>query len=164
MTIKLYELTDAYVRILALAEEAEDGEWLEALAGLQGAIEEKAENTAKMIRSLEADAETFRAEAERMLAISKSRQNRVTSLKDYLKANLEAAGMDKVKGQLFTVSLQSSPPSCRVMDEAAIPIEYQRVIPARIEVDARAIIAHWRDTGEAIPGVEVVQSKHLRIR
>lgn len=164
MTTKLYELTDAYARILALAEGAEDGEWMEALAGLQGAIEEKAENTAKAIRILEADAETFKAEAQRMMAHAQTRQKRVQSLKDYLQANLEAVGLEKIKAGLFTVALQASPPSCRIIDEVAIPTEYQRVIPARIEVDARAIIAHWKDTGEGVPGAEVIQSRHLRIR
>ena len=164
--IRLYELTDSYARILALAEEAEDGEWLEALAGLQGAIEEKAETIVKAVRILEAEAEAFTAEAQRMAAQAATRGRRVDSLKEYLKSNLEAAGLSFLKAGLFTVALQAnSMPTCIVSDEAAIPADFWYTPPPPPPpVDKKAITKHWKETGEQVPGAEVVQGRHLRIR
>ncbi len=160
----LYNLTEQYALVQAAAEDAEDGAFEVALGQLEGDISDKAENIAKIMRGLTVEAEGIRDEIDRLQIMVTTRHNQVDRLKGYLKFNLEAAGLEKVQGQLFTVALQASPPSCHVIDEAAIPTEYQRVIPSRIEIDARAIIAHWKDTGEAVPGAEVIQSKHLRVR
>ena len=169
---KLYELTEAYARILALAEDSEDGEWQEALAGLQGAIEEKAENIAMAVKLLEGDAgvlkahgDVFYAEAQRLLAQAKTRERRVADLKDYMKANMEALGLAKLKAGLFTWGVQNnSTASCRITNAAAVPLEYQEVIPARMEIDTEAIKAHYKATGEQVPGAVVVQGTHARIR
>jgi hypothetical protein len=163
---KLYELTDAYAQIQALAEEPEtpDGVWDQALADLGGAIEDKVESIAKIIRMLEADADAIQAEIARLTALAHSRRNRASSLKDYLKANLEAAGINKIKLQLFSVAIQPSPPSCRAIDEAAVPQQFKHLIPEIWKVDARAILNYHQETGEEVPGVEITRGTHLRIR
>ncbi|OHD25858.1 MAG: hypothetical protein A2Y38_18195 [Spirochaetes bacterium GWB1_59_5] len=158
----LYDLTAAYCQIAVLAEESEDGAWEQALADLSDSIELKAENIVKLIRSLEADAEAYSAEANRMREQYRTRHNRVDSLKDYLQANLEVLGLTKVKAGLFRVGLHTNPPSCRIVNQEAVPSDYQRVIPEQRVVDARAVIDAWK-RGELVPGTEVSQGKSLRI-
>ncbi|MBI4496832.1 MAG: siphovirus Gp157 family protein [Chloroflexi bacterium] len=159
--MKLYQLTEAYQRLL---EANEDGEFAAALEALAEEFDQRAEGLAKVIRALEGEADVFDTEAKRLLEHARSRHNRAEHLKEYLRQQMEALGKGQVKGTLFTVSLQASPPRCEVVDAAVVPDQYQVVIPATVRVDAKAIIEYWRETGEQVPGAVVSQGKHVRIR
>ena len=54
----LYELTNDYMNLLELAEDPDIDEqaFLDTLEGIDGALEDKAEGYAKVIRTLEGDA------------------------------------------------------------------------------------------------------------
>ena len=54
--MRLYELAQNYAELLDRAEEMESDALVDTLESLQDAIEDKAENIAKFIRTLEADA------------------------------------------------------------------------------------------------------------
>lgn len=159
MTLRLYELTEAYRRL----QDLDDEDFDTALGDLADAIEVKAEGIARVIRSLEAEGEVLAAEAKRLLDKSNTRANRADGLKAYLLAELTAVGLKQVKGPLFTVAVQDSTPRCSVVDMDAIPEAFRVYPPSTWRPDARAIIQLWRD-GQAVPGTEVVVAKHLRIR
>lgn len=75
-------------------------------------------------------------------------------------------GLDKVKGELFTVALQSNPPACNIVDEEAIPLRFKVLVPEHWELapgfKAR-VIEIWM-AEEYVTGTEVTQGKHVRIR
>ena len=159
--LTLYQLTGAY-QMLAEADAQDDEGFAAALAQLSDAIEIKAENTAAVIRTLDLEADAIEAEAKRLQQRATTRRNRVESLKTYLMQQLAAAGKASVQGRLFTVSVQASPASVTITDAAAVPDTY--LVPQAPKVDARAILAFWRESGTIPPGVEVQQGQHLRIR
>lgn len=159
--MKLHELTGAYA-MLAAADETDEGAFAAALAELSDAIEEKAENTAAVIRTLEGEADIIAVEAKRLSERASIRRNRADALKRYLLEQLTAAGKASVAGKLFTVSVQASPASVKVTDTAAVPAEY--LIPQPPKVDAKGILAVWRESGNLPPGVEVERGQHVRIR
>lgn len=159
--LKLYELTAAY-QMLAEADAQDDDSFAAALAELSDAIEQKAEQTAAVIRTLELEADAIEAEAKRLQQRAAVRRDRVETLKLYLMEQLAAAGKTSVQGKRFTVGVQASPPSVKVVDPAAVPDTY--LLPQAPKVDTRAILTYWRESGSVPPGVEVQQSQHLRIR
>jgi len=158
--LSLYMLAEAYQRI----QDADDDGFEAALADLEDAIDAKADGVARVIRSLDAEAEVLMAEAKRLTDKAKARANRADGLKAYLLSNLVAVGLKQVKGPLFTVAVQDSPPSLNVLDREAIPDAY-RVLPPppTWRPDAKAIIDAVK-RGETVPGAEIVIGKHLRIR
>ena len=125
-------------------------------------LSEKVENIAKFIKNIEADRDVFKKESDRLASKAKSFDNKVTSLKRYLQDNLEVAGIDKVKGDLFTVSLQNNAMSLDVNCIDHIPDEFKRT-PEPI-VNKRELLKYIKDTGEIFDGVEVKQTKSIRIR
>lgn len=163
MTLTLYKLTEAYQLLLETEADAGAGSFEEALLQLGGEINAKAESLAKVIRSLEAESDVIEAEIKRLREKKDSRDTRVMWIKNYLQRNMEAAGIERVNGAMFSVALQASPPSCQVEDPASVPAVYQVVAPATIRVDNRAIIAHWKASGQQVPGAVVSQGKHVRI-
>ena len=162
----LYELIGIYEDFSRMYNQAEtDEEMLEAeryLIEAEVDLTEKAENIARLIKNFEAEREAFKKESNRLAAKAKSFDNKVTSLKRYLQDNLEVAGIDKVKGELFTVSVQNNPISLDLSTTEHIPDEFKRV-PEPI-VNKRELLKHIKDTGEVFEGVGVKQTRSIRIR
>ena len=162
----LYELIDQFKQAEYYFNNAEtEDEMLEAeryLIEAEVDLTEKAENIARLIKNFEAEREAFKKESNRLAAKAKSFDNKVTSLKRYLQDNLEVAGIDKVKGELFTVSVQNNPISLDLSTTEHIPDEFKRV-PEPV-VNKRELLKYIKETGEIFDGVEVKQTKSIRIR
>nr|DAW30965.1 MAG TPA: resistance protein [Caudoviricetes sp.] len=161
--MKLYELTQNYLNLQELLENPEiPAEMIEtALNEVGGQIEDKAENIAKLIKTLEADVSGFKAEEKRLADRRKSLENRVTGLKNYIDNSMKVTGKNKFKGQLFSFSIQKNPPSLNVEDEKLIPEEYW--IEQAPVLDKKTLLAALK-SGEEIPGVSIKQTESLRIR
>ena len=157
----LYQLVNDYKRVQELADELDQATLLDTLDAIQESIEDKAENTAKLIRSWEAEANAIREEEKRLAERRKAVENRIQSLKLYLQIQMEVAGIDKVKRPTLTVSIRNNPPSVNVLDESAIPSNYMIPQPSKI---SKKDIAAALKSGEFVPGVELVQTRGLSIR
>ena len=70
--------------------------------------------------------------------------------------------IDRVQGDLFTVTLQNNPPSVRFIDEDLIPGKYKET-EIVTKIPKKAILDDLKE-GIEIPGTEMVQNKSLRIR
>lgn len=162
----LYELVNDFKYFEKIYNDAESqDEMIEAekyLIETEVSLSDKAENIARLIKNFEAERDVFKKEAVRLSEKSRSFDNKVSSLKRYLQDNLEVAGIDKVKGELFTVSLQNNAMSLDINTITHIPAEFKRT-PEPI-VNKRELLRHIKDTGEVFEGVEVRQTRSVRIR
>ena len=173
MSQTLYALTDQYRFLLeALANEDSGeldpehlGELSAKLSDTTIDLGEKAENIGKYILSLEADVAAIRTEEERLASRKKSIENKASWLKDYLLREMMTAGIPKIKRELFTVSIRNNPPSVNVIDVEQLPNDFRRIIPETWQPDKKAILEHFKGSGEILPGVEmVVDKKRLEIK
>lgn len=158
--MKLYELAQNYARLMEMAEEMESDALVDTLESLQDEIEEKAENIAKLVKNLEADAKIIKEEEQRLADRRRSIESKVTRLKEYLQQQLEVAGLQKVKRPTITVAIQANPPSVEIADEKLIPSEF--MIP-QYKVDKKSIMERLKN-GEIIPGCSLKQTKGVRIK
>lgn len=163
--MRLFDLTEQYQDLLDLLQDDTDNEQLQSmLEGLSGKIEEKAENLAKVIKSIEANEDVLDAEIKRLTARKKTLTNNRNSLKTMLQLNMERLNTKKITGSLFTVSLQKNPPKVNVLDEESIP-EHYSVVPDPPEpvLNKKKVLDDLK-AGIEIPGVEMVQEQSLRIK
>ena len=162
----LYELIGIYEDFSRMYNQAEtDEEMLEAeslLIESESNLVEKIENISRLIKNFEAERDSFKKEADRLNSKAKSYDNKVKNLKRYLEDSLIHAGVDKVKGDMFTVSLQNNPLSLSVSDLSKIPDEFIRT--PEPTVNKRELLSHIKETGEVFEGVKLEQKKSLRIR
>lgn len=158
--MKLYELSQNYQMVLDMIEDGNE-EYLDTLESLGEALEEKAENTAKLIKSLDAQTEVIKAEEKRLADRRRALENKAKRMKDYLQENLEAAGIKKVKGQLLTVAIQKNPPSLNVVDESLIDQSY--FVEQKPVLDKKALLQAIKD-GAEVEGAELKQTEGVRIR
>jgi hypothetical protein len=159
--MKLYELTTHYAQLLDMAESLDEAVFQDTLSAIEEAIEDKAENTAKLIRCLEADCKAIKEEEQRLADRRKAMESKITGIKAYLQNQMEVVGIDKVKRATVTVSIQNNPPSVEVLDESIIPSDY--MIQVAPKIDKKAILTALKD-GLIIEGCSIKQGKGLRIR
>jgi seryl-tRNA synthetase len=165
--MKLYELTTQYSQVMDMLNntDADMQAIKDTLEGLQGDIEDKAINIAKMIKSLDADIAAIKAEEERLSERRKVYENRRESIKEHLEQQLSAVGVEKVKTATMTVSMQNNAPSIKVISEdrfyETIPKMYRIAQPYK--VDKKAVLEAMKN-GEMFVGAELQQTKSLRIR
>lgn len=162
----LYDLVGDFKEFEHLYNQAESTEEMQEaeryLMSAETNLSDKVENIARLIKNFEAERDVFKKESVRLSEKSRSFDNKVSSLKRYLQDNLEVAGIDKVKGELFTVSLQNNAMSLDIGTSEHIPMEFKRT-PEPI-VNKRELLRHIKDTGELFEGVEVRQTRSVRIR
>ena len=105
--MRLYELAEQWDAVFNMMEDGETDEQVifDTLESIEGEIEDKADNYAKMIRNLQANVDVLKAEEERLYQRRKSTENHIQRLKDNLQANLEFIGKTKFKTDLFSFSV-----------------------------------------------------------
>lgn len=160
---KLYELAEHYNNLLDLINNEDvPKELLEkSLNELDEQFEVKAENVAKLIKSLEVDVNGYKEEEKRMSTQRKYLENKISNLKEYLDSSMKSLDKQKIKGKVFTLSLQKNPPSVEISDFKSIDNKY--LIPQEPTVDKKAILEDLKNNIE-VQGAVIKQTESLRIR
>jgi hypothetical protein len=161
----LYDLSADYLSVLDLLEQTDDDPALleQALDAIAGKITQKADNIVALTRQLEGMAELRAAEAKRMKALADADAKRADRLRDYLLRHLVAIGAEHVETARFRIAVRQNPAAVQVVDADAIPADFIRTVTTT-SVDKRAILAALKDTGEVVPGIEIVRGTRLEVR
>lgn len=158
--MKLYEIANNYMQVLQLAEAGElDKESVkDTLESISGEFEEKAKNCMMIVRQLESDAVSIKAEIERLKCLQDQSVKSAESLKEYIKYGMESIGRDRLDLGIFKLTLKSPTKAVEIVDASVIPEDYWRVIPETKSVD-KSLIATMIKTGKEIPGAKLVDGK-----
>ena len=106
----IYELTDQWKEVEGMLYDGETDEQiiLDTLESIDGEIEQKADNYAKLIKNMLSDAKILSAEEDRIRRRRQSIESRAKRLKETLQANLEYIGKTKFKTVLFSFSVSKN--------------------------------------------------------
>lgn len=160
----LYELTAEYSELAAALEneEANEEEILALLDGISESIDTKADGYARIARNWASEADMLRGEIDRLTKRKRAVENAAERLKQYLHNAMLLTGKTAIPTSIGKWSIATNPPSATVTDFSKIPEKY--LIPQEPKVDNRQILADYKLSGEAIPGIEVVRKQSLRFR
>jgi hypothetical protein len=120
----------------------------------------KVDNLGQFLRLETASAAAIEAEGKRLLARAKSRKNSIAYLKMRYLQTMESAGLKKVKGQVYTMSIHATD-VVQITDEQALPQEYvtQRVVTAPDKTALKDALKN----GAVVPGAQLAKSYSLRV-
>jgi hypothetical protein len=160
----LWQLTQEWDRLLSLLEDPEsDQDAIQAeLQRTAGDIRAKGHGLAIVLQGLDRLADWQRAEGQRLMAKARANEAHAERLKTYALSCMGSLGIERLETGTHTLSVRTNPPSVQVVDETAVPNEFVRTV-ITTSVDKRAILAHVKQTGELVPGVEIQQSQSLRV-
>ena len=165
--MQLFEITNDFLTLINKVNDAEitEDDFLIQINELNGDFIEKANNICSYIKNIEAETEAIKKHLEIMTCKRKTLENRVDSLKNYVLTNMQKIGLTDFndKKQLYTVKIKKNPPSVSILDESLINKDF---IKEKItyDIDKKAILQHFKTTGETVAGVEIVTKNRLEIK
>lgn len=161
----LYNLTAQYKALEEMLEQYPcDEELALALAQIEDDLETKADNYAKVIANLTADAEAITGEIERLTARKRGIDNSVRRLKESLMTSMKETGKQKFKTELFSFGIQKNGGKAPLKVTATIdelPEEFRKVT---VEPDNAKIREYIEQTGDLEYGYFEERGESLRIR
>lgn len=161
----LYELTGEYMALLQMLEDTEDAQVvIDTLEGIDGEIEFKADNYAKVMKCIEGDIAAVKAEIDRLQARKKTMENNIDSLKKHLQYAMVTTGKTKFKTELFSFSVQKNGgkrPVIWDVDVEDLPDEFLKI---EKKPNATAMAEYLDKNGENEYAHYGEQDESLRIR
>lgn len=164
--LTLYNITNKFVDLMDRAENGELTEEEYNKLGEELAIElqNKSSSIIGYVRNSELLIEAMKAEEKRISDLRKVAENKIEKFKQYVKENMEKLGLEKIQTELGILSIARNPISVEIENEEAIPNEFKNIVQA-VKIDKTAIKKHFKETGEVIKGVQIVDDKtSLRIK
>lgn len=163
--MNLYEINDAYEKALSnFTVDDETGEVIfddEEIKRLEGAFEEKVDNIACYIKSLNALSDSIKAEKQALDERLKSNDKKVESLKKFLVMSLEMRDMKKFESARNKLSFRKST-SVVINEDAVLPTKYVKTVVTE-KVDKKAIGDALKN-GEVVEGCYLKESNNLQIK
>lgn len=159
----LYNLTANYLQILDLLR---DGEYTEeqlkdTLEAVEGELEEKADNYAKVMKELEGEALVLRTEIDRLKEKLKRCEDGADRLKKNLYESMVATGKTKFKTELFSFGIQKNGGALPVIVDVETKELPDELVQITEKPDLKAIgeylkehpdsnLAHFGERGESL--------------
>ena len=159
----MYELTNDYLAVLDMANNPDIPPEVitDTLEGIDGEIEIKAENIAKVLKELDAEVAKLKVEENRLNCRRKAIENNIKSTKEYLYHTMKITGKEKFKTELFSFNIQKNPVKIVIDDESKIPCKYLIEQPPTVD---KAALKEYLKTNEAVQYAHLEQTEGVRIR
>ena len=105
-------------------------------------------------------------EIARLQDLKATRERVAKGLRDYLKANMERCGIEKLECPLFSISIKKNPPSVEIVDSLSLPAAYWRTPEPKPPAPApdKAAIKAALQAGAEVTGAKLVQASRLDIK
>ena len=162
----IYEITNDYLQLMQMMEDPElDPQTLaDTMEGIEGELEDKADNYARVMKNMEADLNGIKAEIERLSTRKKTIENNIKRMKEALQFSMETTGKTKFKTELFSFGIRKNAPAV-VMDEPYIENVPERFLKYSDPTINRTAIKEAIQNGEDLEGLaHLEQSKSLTIK
>lgn len=125
----LYQISKEFQELAVLAETADEDLAVaihDTMGAIQAEFEDKGKAIAMLTLNIDGDLEAIQSQIDRLTERKRIINNRKESLKEYLRTNMDAAGISKISHPLFTISLGKGKPIVVIDNERDIPDDYMR--------------------------------------
>lgn len=156
----LYQLTNNYETVLNMLydEDTDEQMILDTLEAIEGEIEDKADNYAKIIKELEAKQNARKEEAKRLTESAKVFENRAKALKSNLFNSMKSTGKTKFATDLFSFNIAKNGGKQTLTIDGDVPEEYTKTviendtdkIRQALENGEKLTFAHLEPRGESL--------------
>lgn len=159
----LYEIGENYKKLLEAieSEEIPTEAISDTLDGVQGELNEKADNIACVIKNLEYDVLAIKQEEQNLKDRRSSKENTIERLKTYLSDTLQAVGVNKVETSRNLISFRKSNQFV-VYDEEKFMNEYPQFV--KIEEKRSIDKKEAKKVADELNFCELVSKQNIQIK
>jgi hypothetical protein len=157
--MKLYEIKEEFLRLMEL--DLDEQTMKDTLESLTYDLEDKVDNIACVIKSLEAESDAIKTEADKLLERAKKKAKNAQDLKDYLFNTLKTLNINKIETIRNVLSVKKNPVSV-VVDEGFNDSDYMTE-KISYTIDKKAIKSAI-ETGIEVKGARLEQKERLEVK
>ena len=164
--LTLYNVTNKFVDLMNKAQDGEltEQEYNQLGEELALELQNKGAGIIGYVQNEEALTDAIDVQIKRLQEFKKVKQNNLDNFKRYVKENMERLGITKLETELGVLSITKNPMSVEIENEEDVPKEFKQEI-VTTKIDKTAIKKHFKETGEIIAGVTIIDDKtSLRIK
>lgn len=164
--LSLYNITNKFVDLMDKAQEGEltEEEYNELGNELALELQNKSSNIIGYIKNSESLLEAMKTEEKRLSDMRKQGKKKLDKFYQYVKENMERLGLVEIPTELGKLKITKNPMSIEIENEDEIPSEFKKEV-ITTQIDKTAIKNHFKDTGELVPGIRIIDNKtSLRIK
>lgn len=165
-TLTLYEYASAYRDMAArLADlDLDDQTIADTLEAESGALVEKGQNVAAVIRNMEVSAAAIKDAESAMAARRRAIENRAARLRAYLLDSMRVAGIQRIDSPHFAIAIKKNPPAVEIYEPGILPAAYMTDPPPPPPAPDKKLIAQAIKDGFDVPGARLTQGERVDIR
>lgn len=132
-------------------------------SGLVDEINAKAQGCELVARSLEAFNPCLDIEIKRLTDLKIQRTKAASGLREYIKTQMENAGISKITAPMVTLTIVNNPPSVEIFEEGLLDARYMVQKPAPAPSPSKTIIAADLKAGLEVQGAKLTYSTRLKV-
>ena len=141
--------------------------WFTELVAREDEFDIKAENVAQYIKNLNIESTALGDEIKKLQARKKSKDNKIKSMKEYLKNCMLQTGRDKIETSKVKLSIRNNAESVLIDDEKKFIEEYSDTHKEYFKFKAeisKTDIKKILQSGKIIDGAKLVRDKSLLVK
>lgn len=141
--------------------------WFAELVAREDEFDIKAENVAQYIKNLNVESTALGDEIKKLQARKKSKDNKIKSMKEYLKNCMLQTGRDKIETSKVKLSIRNNAESVLIDDEKKFIEEYSDTHKEYFKFKAeisKTDIKKILQSGKIIDGAKLVRDKSLLVK
>lgn len=158
--LTLYNITNKFVDLMNKAQEGElTGEEYNELGNeLTLELQNKSANIIGYIKNSESLLEAIKAEETRLSNMRKAGENKLDKFMQYVKECMEKLNLKEIPTELGSLKINKNPISVEIENEEEVPEEFKTIVQTT-KINKTAIKNHFKETGEIIAGVKIIDNK-----
>lgn len=155
--VKLYEITHESLKLWKEQDALTEEELAIRRQEISELLEKKSAALVAFSKQKEADIQALKNEEQRLNEMRKHCERQLESYRSYVKDNMETMGIKTIETPLGKLTIAKGGKKVNITGKEDIPIEFCRV-ETKIEPDKVKIMQHFKDTGEVIDGVDIIEA------
>lgn len=167
----LYEINGALAGLIAQLDLAETQEEYDAIVsaidGLAIPYTEKLDAYAKRMQNKLAEADMYGKESQRLSDLQARCKAEADRMKQRVFDSMKSLNIPEVPTSIGTWKMKTNPPTCDVTDIKAVPEMFRKPITLpeiMYTVDKAKAKAHFKATGEIIPGLNIYRKEVVNLK
>lgn len=158
--LTLYNITNKFVDLMNKAQEGEltEEEYNELGEELAKELQNKSSNIIGYIQNSKSLLDAMKAEETRLSDMRKAGENKLDKFMQYVKECMERLDLKEISTELGSLKINKNPMSVEIENEEEVPEEFKTIVQTT-KINKTAIKNHFKETGEIIAGVKIIDDK-----